>query len=226
MSGVDHGREPCPDRILDDVGGAFGMGAGGGAIWHMYTGMRNSPSGYRIKGGLEAVRREAPRIGGSFAVWGGLFSTFDCTLVALRRKEDPWNSIAAGALTGGFLSLRTGPASALRSAAFGGVLLAMIEGLGIFLTRISSPPPAPQMAAGPAAPSAPQAPPQPAAPQPAPEILPSQAPPSPPSGSSAGGGAEAAPGGSSKGWFGGLFGGSSSGQPAASPGPVDLSSQQ
>jgi hypothetical protein len=41
-------------------------------------------------------------------VWGGLFSTFDCTLVAVRRKEDPWNSIAAGALTGGFLQLRTG----------------------------------------------------------------------------------------------------------------------
>lgn len=41
-------------------------------------------------------------------MWGGLFSTFDCTLVALRHKEDPWNSIAAGALTGGFLQLRTG----------------------------------------------------------------------------------------------------------------------
>ena len=36
--------------------------------------------------GVQAVRREAPRIGGSFAVWGGLFSTFDCTLVAVRRK--------------------------------------------------------------------------------------------------------------------------------------------
>ena len=57
---------------------------------------------------MQAIRREAPRIGGSFAVWGGLFSTFDCTLVAVRHKEDPWNSIAAGALTGGFLSLRTG----------------------------------------------------------------------------------------------------------------------
>jgi len=34
----------------------------------------------------QAIRREAPRIGGSFAVWGGLFSTFDCTLVAVRRK--------------------------------------------------------------------------------------------------------------------------------------------
>lgn len=34
----------------------------------------------------QAIRREAPRLGGSFAVWGGLFSTFDCTLVAVRHK--------------------------------------------------------------------------------------------------------------------------------------------
>ena len=31
--GVDHGREPCPDRILDDIGGAFGMGAVGAPQW-------------------------------------------------------------------------------------------------------------------------------------------------------------------------------------------------
>ncbi|KAL4431124.1 hypothetical protein ABPG75_006380 [Micractinium tetrahymenae] len=140
---VDHGREPCPDRILDDVGGAFGMGAVGGGLWHLLKGMKNSPSGHRFVGGIDAIRREAPRIGGSFAVWGGLFSTFDCTLVALRKKEDPWNSIAAGALTGGFLQLRTGLKSAGKSAVFGGVLLAMIEGVGILLTRVTAPPPAP-----------------------------------------------------------------------------------
>lgn len=129
--------------------------------------------------GIESIRREAPKIGGSFAVWGGLFSAFDCTLVAVRKKEDPWNSIASGALTGeaagsaaqpwgrgahwrgraavervhptspffcaagGFLQLRTGLRSAAKSAAFGGVLLAMIEGVGILLTRMTAPPPAP-----------------------------------------------------------------------------------
>ena len=34
--GVDHGREPCPDRILDDIGGAFGMGAVGAPQWLTY----------------------------------------------------------------------------------------------------------------------------------------------------------------------------------------------
>lgn len=119
------------------------MGAVGGGVWHLLKGLKNSPSGSRFKGGIESIRREAPKIGGSFAVWGGLFSTFDCTLVALRKKEDPWNSITAGALTGGFLQLRTGMRSAAKSAAFGGVLLAMIEGVGILLTRMTAPPPAP-----------------------------------------------------------------------------------
>ena len=77
-------------------------------------------------------------------MWGGLFSSFDCSLVWLRRKEDPWNSIASGALTGGVLAARGGWRAAGRSAAFGGVLLAMIEGLNIFLTKMmaeGSPPP-------------------------------------------------------------------------------------
>lgn len=42
-------------------------------------------------------------------------------------------------------SLFAGPRSAAKAAAFGGVLLAMIEGLGILLTRATAPPPAPPM---------------------------------------------------------------------------------
>jgi hypothetical protein len=58
------------------------MGAVGGGAVNLIKGFYNSPKGYAWAGGLEAVRREAPKIGGSFAVWGGLFSAFDCTLVA------------------------------------------------------------------------------------------------------------------------------------------------
>ena len=140
---VEHGREPCPDRIVDDAGGAFGMGAVGGGLYHAWAGARNSPQGAALRGALEAVRVQAPRLGGSFAIWGGLFSSFDCVLVGVRKKEDPWNSIASGALTGGLLQIRAGPASAARSALFGGVLLALIEGLGIALTRMAAPAPPP-----------------------------------------------------------------------------------
>jgi import inner membrane translocase subunit TIM17 len=138
---VEHGREPCPDRILDDIGGAFGMGALGGGAWHMYKGLKNSPKGYKLIGAIETVRRESPRIGGNFANWGLMFSVFDCTCLYVRKKEDPFNAIMAGALTGGFLQLRSGVRPALRSAVFGGVLLAVIEGLGITLSKMTSPPP-------------------------------------------------------------------------------------
>jgi len=117
------------------------MGAVGGGMWHFIKGIKNSPKGGRVMGGVQSIRREAPRLGGSFAIWGGLFSTFDCSLVALRQKEDPWNSIASGALTGGVLQARHGPASAARHAVMGGVILAMIEGMGIMITRMLAPAP-------------------------------------------------------------------------------------
>ncbi|KAE8700404.1 Mitochondrial import inner membrane translocase subunit Tim17-B [Hibiscus syriacus] len=145
MGTPETSREPCPDRILDDIGGAFGMGAVGGAAFHFIKGTYNSPSGARLIGGTQAVRMNAPRVGGSFAVWGGLFSTFDCTMVYLRQKEDPWNSIIAGAATGGFLSMRQGLGAASRSAVFGGVLLALIEGAGIMLNKFLSQPQMPIM---------------------------------------------------------------------------------
>ncbi|KAL5079815.1 hypothetical protein RYX36_008236 [Vicia faba] len=138
MGTPETSREPCPDRILDDVGGAFGMGAVGGSAFHFLKGLYNSPKGDRLIGATQAVRLNAPRIGGSFAVWGGLFSSFDCTMVYVRQKEDPWNSIVAGAATGGFLSMRQGLAASARSAAFGGVLLALIEGAGIALNKFLS----------------------------------------------------------------------------------------
>ena len=138
MGTPETSREPCPDRILDDIGGAFGMGAVGGSAFHFLKGLYNSPKGDRLIGATQAVRLNAPRIGGSFAVWGGLFSTFDCTMVYVRQKEDPWNSIVAGAATGGFLSMRQGFGASARSAAFGGVLLALIEGAGIALNKFLS----------------------------------------------------------------------------------------
>ena len=45
-------------------------------------------------------------IKGNFGVWGGMFSTFDCTLIYIRGKEDPWSAIASGAITSGLLTAR------------------------------------------------------------------------------------------------------------------------
>ncbi|CAG0926253.1 unnamed protein product, partial [Notodromas monacha] len=65
----------------------------------------------RLLGSLLAVKERAPIIGGSFAIWGGMFTTLDCSLAHLRGKEDPWNSIMSGAATGGILAARNGPAA-------------------------------------------------------------------------------------------------------------------
>jgi len=139
-------REPCPWRIVDDVGGAFCMGAIGGGIFHVIKGSLNAPKGSRMHGGVTAMAARGPVLGGQFAVWGGLFACCDCTLTSIRQKEDPWNSITSGAVTGGVLAARAGPKAAASAAVVGGVLLALIEGMGIMFTKMMSPPlPTPDM---------------------------------------------------------------------------------
>lgn len=136
----EYAREPCPWRIVDDCGGAFTMGVIGGAIFQSIKGFRNAPSGWRQRftGSVVAVRQRAPIIAGNFAVWGGMFSTIDCTLARLRDKEDPWNSVMSGAATGGILAARNGLPAMAGSAIIGGVLLGLIEGIGILFTHLSA----------------------------------------------------------------------------------------
>ncbi|KAI9849242.1 MAG: translocase of the inner membrane [Sclerophora amabilis] len=144
---MDHSRDPCPWVVLSDFGGAFCMGAIGGAVWHGVKGFRNSPYGERRIGALTAIKARAPVLGGNFGVWGGLFSTFDCTVKGIRKKEDPYNArrtiadladnaVIAGFFTGGALAVRGGAKAARNSAIGCAVLLAVIEGVGIGLQRM------------------------------------------------------------------------------------------
>jgi len=136
----EYAREPCPWRIIDDCGGAFSMGLIGGSLFQMISGVRNAPKGLnrRLLGGVMRVKERAPVLGGQFAAWGICFSTFDCTFVHLRQKEDPWNSIMSGAAAGAVMVARHGPKQMLGSAVVGGVLLGMIEGMGIMLNHFGS----------------------------------------------------------------------------------------
>nr|CAH8854084.1 unnamed protein product [Trichobilharzia regenti] len=140
-------RDPCPFRIVSDCGAAFAMGTIGGSIVHSYKGYRNAPSGYTKKliSAMVNSRQRAPLVGGAFAIWGGTFTAVDCTLVFARQKEDPWNSITSGAITGAVLAIRHGPAAMVGQAVVGGVILAIIEGLGIMMNRyapmLMQPPP-------------------------------------------------------------------------------------
>eukprot|EP01104_Vermistella_antarctica_P008439 TRINITY_DN2106_c0_g1_i2.p1 TRINITY_DN2106_c0_g1~~TRINITY_DN2106_c0_g1_i2.p1 ORF type:complete len:192 (-),score=19.26 TRINITY_DN2106_c0_g1_i2:277-852(-) len=126
-------RDPCPQRIWGDMGGAFAMGAIGGGLWHAFKGAKNSPKGEKAMGSLMAVRHRAPVVGGGFAVWCTLYSGFDCVLSSARGQEDWKNSIVSGALTGGVLAARGGWKASGTSAIVGGVLLGLIEGVAHYL---------------------------------------------------------------------------------------------
>jgi len=115
------------------------MGAVGGGVYHIIKGSLNAPINSRLIGSMNAMTARGPVLGGQFAVWGGLFACCDCSLTALRQKEDPWNSIMSGAATGGILAARAGPKAMTSAAVVGGVLLALIEGAGIMVTKYMSP---------------------------------------------------------------------------------------
>ncbi|PKI83433.1 Tim17p [Malassezia vespertilionis] len=134
--GQDHSRDPCPWVILNDFGGAFAMGCIGGTIWHGVKGARNSPRGERLMGSISSIKARAPVLGGNFGVWGGLFTTFDCSVKSIRQKEDPWNAICAGFLTGSSLAIRGGPKTAFGAGVMCGILLGVFEGVGVLMQRL------------------------------------------------------------------------------------------
>merc|ERR1712218_92432 len=92
----------------------------------------------RALGGLIRMREKAPVLGGQFASWCLAFSSCECTLVYLRQKEDPWNSIISGGAAGAIMVARNGPKAMAGSAVVGAMLLALIEGMGIMLNKYQS----------------------------------------------------------------------------------------
>lgn len=70
-----------------------------------------------------------------------MFSTFDCAVKGIRKKEDPWNAIIAGFGTGGCLALRGGPRAIRNGAISCAILIAVIEGVSVGLGRMMAAPP-------------------------------------------------------------------------------------
>ena len=112
------------------------MGCVGGAIWYFVKGFYNSPSRERFRGAVYALKNRAPVLGGSFAMWGGMFSIIDCSLLYLRQKESPHNAVAAGFATGGILAIRSGAQLAIRNAFAGAAILGIIETVQVYFTSM------------------------------------------------------------------------------------------
>lgn len=137
MSRVQYHRTPCPGRVFEDLGNGFAMGCFGGSLLYFvkgnvitlifHAGAYNAPRKQRMFSGFCHVRNRAPFLGGNFGLWGGIFSSMDCLLIYYRQKDDPWNAVMAGCITGGVLAIRGGASQAFRQAIMGGIILAFIE---------------------------------------------------------------------------------------------------
>ena len=62
---LQYGRIPCPWRIVDDLGGGFGLGCTLGALMYFFKGAWNSPKKTKFIGGLSHVIKRAPILGGN-----------------------------------------------------------------------------------------------------------------------------------------------------------------
>ncbi|CAA7039783.1 unnamed protein product [Microthlaspi erraticum] len=120
-------REPSVKAIVDDVGLTFATVTVGASVYYFRKGANNSPKGARFVGGAQAVRMNAPRLGGSFAGVRGLFLTLDHTLMYMRNKDDRWNSFVAGAASTGLITFRKGISVAAKSSLAVGLFLALVH---------------------------------------------------------------------------------------------------
>eukprot|EP00747_Dinoflagellata_sp_TGD_P169971 gnl/TRDRNA2_/TRDRNA2_200312_c0_seq1.p2 gnl/TRDRNA2_/TRDRNA2_200312_c0~~gnl/TRDRNA2_/TRDRNA2_200312_c0_seq1.p2 ORF type:complete len:137 (+),score=7.19 gnl/TRDRNA2_/TRDRNA2_200312_c0_seq1:71-481(+) len=124
-------RLPCPERVIDMTGFAFGMGCCGGFGLTFARGLRDHPSGHRLSGAFFAAQARAPKIGQTFAIWSGSFHAFECAIS--QRHPDPAASRSTidaaicGFLTAGLLSIRSGLRSASVNAVVGSFCVVLID---------------------------------------------------------------------------------------------------
>ena len=70
-------------------------------------------------------------------MWGGVFSSIDCLMIYYRQKDDPWNAVISGFITGGVLAIRGGASVAFKNALIGGFILMLIEGVTVIVTSVA-----------------------------------------------------------------------------------------
>jgi import inner membrane translocase subunit TIM22 len=63
----------------------------------------------QIKAGLRDMYRSSLASGRNFAKVGAIFSGTECAIEGLRAKNDLYNGVAGGCLTGGILARNAGP---------------------------------------------------------------------------------------------------------------------
>ncbi|CAO2187987.1 unnamed protein product [Urochloa humidicola] len=112
-------------RLVDYVGEGFLIGSSFGSAFHFLKGLRNSPSGGRLAGGVHAVRKNVPRVAGRATASLALFWAFESAAgLARGRIYDHWNSVPAGAATLAIVNARRGASAAALFALLGATTFA------------------------------------------------------------------------------------------------------
>lgn len=85
------------------------------------------PLRQQLKHGLRDMYRSSISSGKNFAKVGAIFSGTECAIEGLRAKNDLWNGVAGGCLTGGVLARNAGPQAAAVGCAGFAVFSAAID---------------------------------------------------------------------------------------------------
>ena len=73
------------------------------------TGISDLPLKQQLKHGLRDMYRSSISSGKNFAKVGAIFSGTECAIEGLRAKNDLYNGVAGGCITGGVLARNAGP---------------------------------------------------------------------------------------------------------------------
>ncbi|KAF2673811.1 Tim17-domain-containing protein [Microthyrium microscopicum] len=75
------------------------------------------PMREQLRHGLRDMGKASLSSAKNFAYLGGVFSGVECCIESLRGKNDIWNGVMGGGLTGGILARKQGPGAMLFGAA-------------------------------------------------------------------------------------------------------------
>jgi import inner membrane translocase subunit TIM22 len=83
----------------------------GSTLPGMTKAIADLPIREQLKHGLKDMGRQSYSSAKNFGMIGAIFSGTECCIEGLRAKNDLYNGVAAGCLTGGALAAKGGPAA-------------------------------------------------------------------------------------------------------------------
>ncbi|PUU80113.1 Tim17/Tim22/Tim23/Pmp24 family-domain-containing protein [Tuber borchii] len=118
---IQAGMESCPVKTVISGGMGFGLGAVFGLFMASMSydtpmtglpgapALQNLPLKEQLKRGFKDMGQRSYSTGKNFALVGSIFAGTECCIEGFRAKNDMYNGISAGCVTGGFWRRRRDP---------------------------------------------------------------------------------------------------------------------